>query len=74
MKIEYSVKRIYQHQSGQTFAAVEIILFGEKAADASQIKIEGSFPLQNLEGRVQAYAREYLSAMKIQKVTTEIEI
>jgi hypothetical protein len=69
MKIEYSVKRVYQHQNGQTFVVVEIILIGEKA-----IIIEGSFPLQNLEGRVSAYVREWVSAQDIQHIKTEIEI
>jgi len=67
VKIEYSVKRIYQHQSGQTFAAVVI-----QFLDDVETQIEGSFPLQNLEGRVQAYAREYVSAKDIQKIQVEI--
>ena len=72
--IEYSVERVYQHQSGQAFAVVKIIVFGQKATDLAQEQIEASLPLHDIEKRVQAYVREVLSSRLIKNVKASVEI
>ena len=69
INIEYSVGRIYQHQSGQTWVVVQLHFL-----DFPDGEVEASFPFHNLEGRIANYVREWVAAKSIRNIKTEIEI
>lgn len=71
IKAEYTVERTYQHQSGEMFAVVSIMI-----SDAVQHPIQASVPVRNIEKHVQNYVRQELSCRDLvgKKFTSEFDL